>query len=45
MPPIFVPVLGGIGYVLIAMMAITSNNWSVRALGRNWKRLHTFGIY
>jgi DMSO/TMAO reductase YedYZ heme-binding membrane subunit len=44
-PPIFVPILGGFGYVLIALMAITSNDWAVRALGRNWKRLHTFGIY
>jgi len=44
-PPIFVPILGGIGYLLIAMMAMTSNDWAVSALGRNWKRLHTFGIY
>jgi DMSO/TMAO reductase YedYZ heme-binding membrane subunit len=44
MPPIFVPVLGGFGYVLIALMAMTSNDWSVRVLGRNWKRLHMFGV-
>ncbi len=44
-PPIFVPILGGFGYVLIALMAITSNDRAVHALGRNWKRLHTFGIY
>lgn len=35
---------GGFTYVLIAAMALTSNNWSVRALGPgNWKMLHTFG--
>jgi len=35
---------GGAGYVLVALMALTSNDWSVRALGpRNWKTLHTFG--
>jgi DMSO/TMAO reductase YedYZ heme-binding membrane subunit len=33
---------GGATYLLIAAMALTSNNWSVRALGaRNWKALHT----
>ncbi len=44
-PPIFVPILGGFGYLLIALMAVTSNDRAVRALGRNWKRLHTLGIY
>jgi methionine sulfoxide reductase heme-binding subunit len=44
-PPIFVPILGGIGYALIWAMAATSNDRAVRALGRNWKRLHTVGIY
>ncbi|MBN8606108.1 MAG: hypothetical protein J0L81_04260 [Caulobacterales bacterium] len=35
---------GGFTYVLIAAMALTSNDWSVRKLGpRNWKVLHTFG--
>jgi len=35
---------GGATYVLIAVMALTSNNWSVRTLGpRNWKVLHTIG--
>lgn len=35
---------GGAGYVFVALMAITSNDWSVRALGpRKWKALHTFG--
>lgn len=35
---------GGFTYVLIAAMALTSNDWSVRKLGpRNWKMLHTIG--
>lgn len=35
---------GGFGYVMVALMALTSNDWSVRTLGpRNWKLLHTFG--
>lgn len=35
---------GGFGYLMVALMALTSNDWSVRMLGsRNWKVLHTFG--
>ncbi len=35
---------GGFGYVMVALMALTSNDWSVRTLGpRNWKLLHVFG--
>lgn len=35
---------GGAGYVFVALMALTSNDWSVRTLGpRNWKTLHTIG--
>lgn len=35
---------GGFGYVMVALMALTSNDWSVRTLGpRNWKLLHTIG--
>lgn len=35
---------GGAGYVFVALMALTSNDWSVRTLGvRNWKALHTIG--
>jgi len=45
-PPAVVVVLGGLAYVLIGLMAATSNNWSVARLGpKNWRRLHTFGIY
>lgn len=37
-------IYGGFGYVMVALMALTSNDWSVRTLGpRNWKALHTFG--
>jgi len=45
--PNLVTLVGGGGaYVLLAAMAATSNDASVRALGaRNWKRLHSVGIY
>ena len=36
---------GGVGYLLLAAMAATSNDASQRALGANWRRLHTVGIY
>lgn len=36
---------GGFGYVVIYAMALTSSDGAMRALGRNWKRLHTFGIH
>lgn len=37
--------LGGVAYVLIAAMAITSNDASMRAMGIWWKRLHRFGMH
>jgi DMSO/TMAO reductase YedYZ heme-binding membrane subunit len=37
--------LGGLAYVLAALMAVTSNDFSVRKLGRNWRRLHLFGVW
>jgi methionine sulfoxide reductase heme-binding subunit len=46
--PTFGPALiTGIGaFVLLAAMAVTSNDAAVRVLSRqNWKRLHTVGIY
>jgi len=43
--PVFVFAIGGAGYVLLAAMALTSNDWSQRALGRWWKRLHRVGIW
>jgi methionine sulfoxide reductase heme-binding subunit len=39
-------IFGGLAYVLIALMAVTSNDWSVRALGpRLWRGLHLVGLY
>lgn len=37
--------LGGIGYVLLAAMTLTSNDASMRAMGVWWKRLHRVGIH
>ncbi|MBV9488460.1 MAG: ferric reductase-like transmembrane domain-containing protein [Verrucomicrobia bacterium] len=31
---------GLLGLAILAVLALTSNNWSVRKLGKNWKRLH-----
>jgi methionine sulfoxide reductase heme-binding subunit len=36
---------GGLAYALIFLMALTSNDASMKLLGRNWKRLHVFGIH
>lgn len=36
---------GGLAYVMIYIMALTSNDASVKALGKSWKRLHVFGIH
>ena len=36
---------GGLAYLMIFAMAITSNQPAMRALGYNWKRLHRFGIH
>lgn len=39
-------VLGGLGYVFVLLMAVTSNDASVRLLGgRAWSILHTTGAY
>jgi DMSO/TMAO reductase YedYZ heme-binding membrane subunit len=39
-------VFGGIAYVFILLMAVTSNDASVRALGgKRWGLLHTVGAY
>jgi len=47
MPTLGLALVSGVGaYVLIAAMAVTSNDAAVRMLGsRNWKRLHRVGIY
>jgi methionine sulfoxide reductase heme-binding subunit len=36
---------GGAGYVFVALMAATSNDWSVNKLGPRWKLLHAIGGY
>jgi DMSO/TMAO reductase YedYZ heme-binding membrane subunit len=38
-------VFGGGGFVLLGLMAATSNDASQRALGRAWGWLHTAGLY
>lgn len=32
--------LGLVGMVILGLLAITSNRWAMKQLGRNWKRLH-----
>lgn len=44
-PALLTVIFGGFGYVLIAAMALTSNDAAVRRLGVNWRRLHTFGLH
>lgn len=36
---------GGGAYAILYLMAFTSNDAAMRALGRNWKRLHRLGIH
>lgn len=43
--PLPVVVGGGLGYVLLFAMAATSSGAAMRALGHNWKRLHSLGIH
>jgi DMSO/TMAO reductase YedYZ heme-binding membrane subunit len=45
-PPLLTTVLGGgLAYTLLFAMALTSSDTAQRALGKNWKRLHTAGIH
>ncbi len=45
-PPLVQTLLGGgLAYVLLYAMALTSNDAAQRAMGRAWKRLHTIGIH
>lgn len=45
-PALLTVTLGGLAYVLIGLMALTSNDASVRTLGpANWRRLHTFALH
>lgn len=36
---------GGTAYVVIFLMALTSNDAAMRVLGKNWRRLHRFGVH
>lgn len=36
---------GGAAYLMIGLMALTSNDYSQRILGRNWRRLHMAGSW
>ena len=36
---------GGGAYAVMYLMAFTSNDAAMRALGKNWKRLHSLGIH
>ncbi|AZZ36902.1 hypothetical protein CIK05_08900 [Bdellovibrio sp. qaytius] len=39
-------IFGGLGYVFILAMAMTSNNFSIQKLGiKRWRTLHTIGMY
>lgn len=38
-------ILGGAAFGLFWIMALTSNDASVRRLGRRWKHLHRFGMH
>ncbi len=44
-PPISGLLPGFLVYVVIYAMALTSNQWGYRTLGKNWKRLHSLGIH
>ncbi|NJN50461.1 MAG: hypothetical protein HC809_00345 [Gammaproteobacteria bacterium] len=38
-------IFGGLGFVMFWVMALTSNDASVRVLGATWKHIHRFGIH
>lgn len=44
-PDVVTVVFGGLGYVLLAAMALTSNRYSRRLLGRGWRVLHLTGCW
>jgi DMSO/TMAO reductase YedYZ heme-binding membrane subunit len=44
-PTIGTLIPGGLAYAMIFAMALTSNDAAMRALGKNWKRLHKAGIH
>ncbi|WP_339830436.1 hypothetical protein [uncultured Parvibaculum sp.] len=45
MPETVTIIGGGLAYIFIALLALTSNDWSVRKLGpKVWRRLHLTGV-
>ena len=34
--------MGWFGYIILFLLAITSSNFAIRKLGKNWRRLHRF---
>ncbi len=38
-------IAGGLAYAIIYVMALTSNSWSMKLLGKWWKRIHKTGIH
>jgi DMSO/TMAO reductase YedYZ heme-binding membrane subunit len=44
-PDVVTLVAGGGAYLVMFAMVATSNDASVRRLGRNWLRLHALGVY
>lgn len=39
-------VVGGLGFLAVAVLAATSNDWSVRTLGpRRWQQLHRVAVH
>ena len=44
-PKLLSLIVGGGAYAAMFAMVVTSNDASVRRLGRNWVRLHKVGIY
>lgn len=43
--PLGVLLVAGGAYAMMFLMALTSNQAAMRALGKNWKRLHALGIH
>jgi DMSO/TMAO reductase YedYZ heme-binding membrane subunit len=43
--PLPILIGGGGAYVMLYLMALTSSRTAQRAMGRSWKRLHSFGIH
>jgi DMSO/TMAO reductase YedYZ heme-binding membrane subunit len=37
--------LGGLGYVVLLALVLTSNDAAVKRLGARWKTLHRFGVH